>query len=162
MDIVQTYTRPRDVMARRMDGRPREDRALAILLGACALIYVAQWPRLAREAHFDPSIPIDARMAGALFIWIFILPLVFYALAALLQGCLRLLGARPGGYRVRMAVFWALLASTPVWLFAGLMLGFSGQGAGSNIVGTLAIGSFMLFAILGLVVATRSAQEAVL
>ena len=33
---------------------------------ACALIFVAQWPRLSRAAFLDPSIELNARLAGAL------------------------------------------------------------------------------------------------
>lgn len=159
LDIVRSYVRPREVQARRMSGPPREDRALAILLGACGLIFVAQWPRMSREAFLDPSIPFDARMAGALFWWILMMPLVMYALSLLIHGVLRLLGIRVSGYRVRMALFWGLFASTPLWLLAGLMLGFEGPGPGANIFGSMAIGSFLVFTIIGLVAATRSGQE---
>lgn len=159
-DIALTYVRPRDVQAQRMAGQPREDRALAVLMGACFLIFVAQWPRLSREAFLDPTIAIDARMAGALFGWILMMPLVFYALAFLLHGVLRLIGSETTGYRVRMALFWALLASTPLWLLAGLMLGFAGPGTGSYVVSGLTFVSFLGFTIFGLVAATRNLQEA--
>ena len=37
-DIMRTYVRPAEVIRRRMGHEPREDRAVAILLGACVLI----------------------------------------------------------------------------------------------------------------------------
>lgn len=159
LDILRTYRAPRAVMARRMDGPPREDRALAILLGACGLIFVAQLPRLAREAYLDPTIPFDGRMAGALFGWMMMMPLVFYGLAALLLLVFRLAGGRATGFRVRMALFWALLASTPLWLLAGLMAGFAGAGAGTVLFQALAVGAFLIFAIFGLVTAAGTGQE---
>ena len=158
-DIARTYVRPRLVQSRRMSGPPREDRALAILMASCGLIFVAQWPRLSREAYLDPSIAIDARMAGALFGWILVMPLVFYALSLALYGILRVMGAETTGSRVRMGLFWALLASTPLWLLAGLMLGFSGSSTGTYIVSGLTLAGFLCFAIFGLVEAAVTRQE---
>ena len=149
LDILRTYRAPREVQARRMSGAPREDRALAVLLAACALIFVAQWPRLARESHLDPSVGLDARLAGALFAWVMILPLVFYALAFLIHIGLKVFGNDAPGFPVRMAVFWALLASTPVWLLCGLLAGFA-PGAGFVAVSTLALFLVPLFAGAGL------------
>ena len=147
-------------MARRISGLPREDRGLAVLLGACGLIFVAQWPRLSREAFLEPEIPLDARMAGALFVWILVMPLVFYALSLVVHGVLRALGSEASGFQVRMSMFWALLASTPLWLVSGLMLGFAGPGPGANVLSTLALVTFAVLAIFGLVAASRSRHEA--
>jgi hypothetical protein len=159
LDIVKTYVQPREVQARRMSGEVREDRALVSLFAACGLIFVAQWPRLSREAFLDPSIPFDARLAGALFGWLMLMPLVFYVLSLLLQLVLRVLGQRPHGYCVRSALFWALLASTPLWLLAGLMLGFAGTGTGSVVTGALALGAFLIFVLAGLMAASRTGIE---
>ena len=159
-DIIRTYRAPREVQARRMAGPPREDRALAVLMGACFLIFIAQWPRLSREAFLDPTIPFDARMAGALFAWIMIMPLAFYALSLLLQGVLAVIGRRAPGARVRAGLFWALLASTPLWLLTGLMAGFAGEGAGPALTGALALAAFVIFAAFGLVAARQAGQEA--
>lgn len=149
LDIVRTYRAPREVQARRIAGEPREDRALAILLAACALIFVAQWPRLSREAFLDPSIGLDARMAGALFAWILIMPLVFYALSIVLTLFLRV-----PGHAVRMALFWALLASTPLWLLAGLLAGFA-PGPGFGLVSAAAVLAVVVFAAAGIMTARR-------
>jgi uncharacterized membrane protein len=160
LDILRTWRAPRAVSARRMEGAPREDRALAILLGGCALVFIAQLPRLAREAWLDPTIPFDGRMAGALFGWLMLMPLVFYALAALIYLILRAAGAATTGYRARMALFWGLLASSPAWLLAGLMAGFAGESAGTTLFQALAVGGFLIFAGAGLVAAARTGQEA--
>jgi len=149
-DIVRTYRAPREVQARRMAGAPREDRALAVLMGACVLIFIAQWPRLSREAFLDPSIGFDARLAGALFGWIMVMPLVFYALAMVVQLALRVFGTTGVGFASRMALFWALLASTPLWLLTGLAAGFAGPGPGLTISGIAALGAFIIFWIAGL------------
>ncbi len=160
LDIVRTYRAPGEVQARRMSGPPREDRALAVLMGACSLIFIAQWPRLSREAFLDPSIPFDARMSGALFGWLMVMPLLFYGLSLILKVVFSAFQMHVDGFRLRSALFWALLASSPLWLLTGLMAGFAGDGAGPVIAGLLALGSFLVFAGFGLVAAIRSGQVA--
>ena len=157
LDILRTYRAPREVQARRMSGEPREDRALVILMAACALIFIAQWPRLARESFIDPSIGLDARMAGALFAWLMIMPLVFYALSIILVMLLRLFGSQMTGFSVRMALFWALLASTPVWLFAGLLAGLA-PGPAFGAVSAFALGLVIVFAAAGFIPMRKSSE----
>ena len=158
-DIVRTYRAPRQVQARRLSGGVREDRALAVLMGACVLIFVAQWPRLSREAFLDPSIAFDARLAGALFGWIMVMPLVFYALAMFVQLLLRVLGVTGAGFASRAVLFWALLASTPLWLLAGLAAGFVGSGVGLTIMGVAALGAFVIFWMAGVSVILAQRSE---
>lgn len=144
-DIFGTYRAPRRVLARRIGDRAREDRALAVLIGACVLIFVAQWPRLAREAYLDPSIGFDARLAGAMFAWVFIVPLAAYVVSALVRGVFRLAGRPATGYAVRMALFWGLLAAAPMFLLTGLTAGFVGPGAVLTLVGGLAVAALVVF-----------------
>ena len=47
-DVFRAWVRPRAVMRRLLDAGERENRALAILMAGCLLIFVAQWPRLVR------------------------------------------------------------------------------------------------------------------
>ncbi len=82
-DILRAWGQPRGLIREKLAAGLREDRALATVMGAGLLLFVAQWPRLAREAHLDPSVPLDARMGGALLALLFMLPLALYALAAL-------------------------------------------------------------------------------
>ena len=81
-DIAATYRRPAAILRRRLQAGQREDRALAVLMAGCALLFVAQWPRLARQA-FETGAELDMLLAGSLMALIFILPLLFYGLAAL-------------------------------------------------------------------------------
>ncbi|MGI1661728.1 YIP1 family protein [Palleronia sp. KMU-117] len=144
-DIARTYRAPREVLRRRVAGAPREDRALAVVMAGCVLMFVAQWPLLSRLAFEDPSVALDMRLGGALLGWVFIAPLALYLLAAAVHGVLRLFGGRANWYEARMALFWALLASTPLWLLNGLVAGFIGPGAGQTIVGGLALLAFLGF-----------------
>lgn len=99
-------------------------------------------------------------MAGGLFVWVLVLPLVFYALSLLIHGALKLIGSGASGFQVRMSIFWGLFASTPLWLVSGLVLGFVGPGTGANILSAITVVVFAVFAIFGLVAASRSRQEA--
>jgi len=128
-DIVASWRTPRPVMRRLLAAGPREDRALAYLMLACAIVFVAQWPQLARAAHLDPSVPLDARIGGALMAWLFLAPLIFYAWAALARLVAGLLGGTGQGHGARLALFWSLLVVSPLWLVHGLVAGFVGKGA---------------------------------
>lgn len=157
-DILRSYIAPREVQARRMAGQ-REDRAIAVVMVACVLIFIAQWPRLTRAATFDETIDFQASMGGALFAWLFIMPLALYALAAFTHIVARLVGGRGTWFRARMALFWALLAASPMWLFHGLVAGFVGEGPALTGVGLLALGAFVVFWGAGLSVAEWQKQE---
>lgn len=148
-DIAATWLHPARSLAARAAAARREDRALATLLAACALIFVAQWPRLARVAHVDGQ-DLDALLMGALFGWLFVAPLLFYALALLVHWILRLLGGTQASYQVRAVLFWGLLAATPGFLLTGLVAGLIGPGPGLTLVGAATLGALLLFWGLGL------------
>ena len=149
-DIVRTYRAPRQVMRRHLAGPKNEGRVLVYLMLGCLLIFVAQWPRLSREAYLDPSIPLEARIGGALLGWIFIAPLFFYFLAWVSHGVARLLGGQGSGYGARLALFWALLAVSPLWLLYGLASGFLGGGPQLALLGLPALLLFVAFWGIGL------------
>ena len=94
-NIVATYRGPGAVIKRLLDMGQREDRALAYVMGACVLFFVAQLPRLAREAHLTGQ-DLDMLMGGSLMAWIFIAPLLFYAIAFLARVVGHLRVARAG------------------------------------------------------------------
>lgn len=153
-DILHSYRDPAAVLARRMRGG-REDRALVTLMLACALIFVAQWPRLSRAAFLDPSIELNARLAGALMGWIFLAPPLLYGVAALSHLAARLAGGRGSHFGARMALFWALLAASPLWLLHGLVAGFVGAGPQLALVGAVALAAFLAIWLIGLVAVER-------
>lgn len=149
-DIARTYVRPREVFRRRFGAGPREDRAIAVLMAACALIFVAQWPKLARKAHFEETVSLEALIWPTFYAWIFVAPLALYGLAALTHVVARVLGGQGTWFRARLALFWALLAASPLWLFHGLVAGLVGPGASLSLVGLLALGAFVVFWGVGL------------
>lgn len=141
--ILRTWRSPRGVMREHLAMGAREDRALAVLLAACLLMFVAQWPALSRAAHLDPSVPLDARLGGALMGTLFLVPLLAYGLAALSHLAARLMGGRGSWYGARMALFWSMLAVSPPMLFQGLVLGFVGTGPAATVVGLAVMAAFL-------------------
>ena len=83
-DIVEAHWRPRRVMARLLAMGLREDRALAMLMGSCLLLFMSQWPYRARQAHETGGTLTDTIQHDAVGL-IFVLPLLAYGLAALLR-----------------------------------------------------------------------------
>jgi len=156
-DILASYRRPGAVILRRTAGPVREDRALITVIVACMLIFVAQWPRLSRQA-FETGQDFDTLLAGALQAWLFIMPLALYGLAALSHMVARLMGGRGSWWEARMALFWALLAASPLWLLWGLVAGFVGPGTGLDIVGLIALVAFLTIWILGLWAVERQSE----
>lgn len=153
-DIAATYRRPRAVIGRLLDGGRREDRALAILMAGCAVTFIAQWPRLAREAHLTGQ-ELYPLLGATLLAWLFVAPLMMYALAGLGHLAARALGGQGTGFGARLALFWAFLAASPLLLLHGLVAGFIGPGAGLQAVGALWLAVFLWFWGSGLREASR-------
>jgi hypothetical protein len=135
-DITATYRGPGRVMDRLLAAGEREDRALAFLMAFCALVFIAQLPRLSREAHLTGG-DLNMMMGGTLMAWIFIAPLLLYLVAALSHIVARLFGGQGSWYGARLALFWSLLASSPLLLLHGLVAGFIGPGPSLQLVGAI-------------------------
>ena len=156
-DIVATYRRPGAVMRRLLGQGKREDRALIFLMVGCLMVFVGQTPRLARQAFVEET-DLGMLMGASLMAWLFIAPLLLYAIAALSFMLGRALRSGITAFGARMALFWALLASSPLVLLWGLTAGFVGPGIEMSLVGILWLGCFVWFWIAGF---RTAAQEAV-
>ncbi len=148
-DIAATYRGPGAVVRRLLALGPREDRALAFVMGACALMFVARLPALSRQAHLQET-ELNPLMGGALLGTVFILPLILYVLAAVVHLVLGTVTKRGSGYGSRLALFWALLAAVPMALLNGLTAGFVGPGPALALTGVLWAAVFFWFWISGL------------
>ena len=152
-DIAATYRGPGRVVARLLGMGRREDRALLVVLLAGVLIFVAQAPYQARLAHLDPEVPLSAALYWSALVWVFVFPLLCYALAALAWGVSRLARRRISGFAIRLSLFWALLSATPAALLGGLVAAFIGAGPALQLVALLWLALVLWFWIAGLRVA---------
>lgn len=154
-DIFRTWRQPGAVIRSKLADGPREDRALIVLFAACLLLFVAQWPRLSREAWFAretaiaAGMPLDqvpgiqALMGINFFVFLFVIPLIFYGVAGLSVLIIRMFRGRIGASDARFALFWSLLCIAPLMLFQGLLAGFSGPGLAVSLVGVVIAGLWL-------------------
>lgn len=154
-NITATYRGPGAVIRDLLALGPREDRALAYLMAACAIVFVAQMPRLAREAHLTGQ-ELNMLLGATLMAWLFIAPLLLYIVAALSHLAARALRGVGSFYGARLALFWALLASSPLILLHGLVAGFIGPGLELQVVGLIWFLIFGWFWIGGLLAAEKA------
>ncbi|MCJ7875079.1 YIP1 family protein [Phaeobacter sp. J2-8] len=148
-DIVATYRGPRRVVRRLLAWGQREDRVLAMVMAGCLMMFVSRWPVVARQSHFEGT-EMQPSIGAALFGWLMVAPLLLYALAAVSHLIARVLGGQGDFYGARLALFWALLATSPLVLLFGLVEGFIGQGIQSQAVGFLWFVIFLWFWLSGL------------
>lgn len=153
-DIVATYKGPRRVFRQMLAMGQREDRALIIVMSACAVVFISQWPVLARKSHLTGE-DLQPLLGGALMAWMFIAPLALYGLAALSHIAAKALRGQGDWFGARLALFWALLASSPLILLNGLVSGFIGAGAALTLVGAVWFVIFMWFWLSCLIEAER-------
>ncbi|MFV2052882.1 YIP1 family protein [Aliiroseovarius sp. YM-037] len=134
-DIVEAYRAPRRVMARQLAAGVGEERALAYVMTACFLMFVARLPLLSRQAHIRPEDGEFSTLAGGAFLGaVLMAPLVFYALAALSHAVAKAFGGQGTWLSARLALFWSLLVICPLMLFHGLVAGFIGEGPALTLV----------------------------
>jgi hypothetical protein len=148
-DILRSYRAPRLVVREQLGAGRREDRVLVHLMLACVLIFVAQWPGVTRAAQLDPSVPLQARLGGVLMAVLFVLPLIAYALAFLIWLALRLVGP-VSAYGVRLALFWAVLAITPLMLAQAALSTALTQGGAMQLFGFVVLAGFLFILFGGL------------
>jgi hypothetical protein len=148
-DVFRAWVRPRAVMRRLLDAGERENRALAILMAGCLLIFVAQWPRLVRLSE-GIDLPAGAEVqelsqliAYSLVSWLIVWPLIFYIAAGITRILARVVRGKGTGYGARLAMFWGVLASSPAALLYGLLAGFNGKTVGTQAVGAVWLVGFL-------------------
>ncbi len=149
-NIIRSYRAPRAVISDLVARGTGEPQILFYGVLACGLIFVAQWPGLSRAATLDPSITFEQRMGGALFGIMFMLPLLLYGLAGLIQLGLRLAKGPVAGLHVRLVLFWSLLAVTPLMLVQGGLTGFVGASPGVSAFGFVVLAVFLYILGAGL------------
>lgn len=143
-DMIRTWVRPRQVMRAMLAHGRREDRAIAFAMLACFLLFVGQWPRLSREAFLDPSVPLQARLSITFFAMMMVMPLLLYLVAGVTHLLAKVFGGRGSHYSARLALFWTLLVTAPLFMLYGLVGGFIGQGPALTATGSLTLLGFFV------------------
>ncbi len=151
LDILRAWRDPKGLIRDKLGAGRREDRALAVAMGACFLIFVAQWPKLSRDAFLQPEVPLEARLGASLLGILFLLPLMLYALGLLSHLVAKAIGGKGSNFGARLALFWAMLGVAPLMLFQGLLAGFLGQGVQVTTVGVI-VGVGFLYLWLNMLV----------
>lgn len=134
--VLESWWAPRRVVRGLADMPDRVQ--LPVLMLAMLITLVAQTPGLSRAAQLDPSVPLDARIAGAAMGTMFMMPLIAYAVAALSGLLIRATPWRLEPRHARLALFWALLAAAPATLLAGLVAGLIGPSPALTLTRTVA------------------------
>jgi hypothetical protein len=120
--VAHAWRDPRGAMARQVSAGLSESRALAHLLLACALLWLASVPQAMRAAGaIDVDDPLSAALAAHLFGYLVVAPLMFYGLAVPVHLAARALGGRGGFLGARSALFWSLLVGAPLALLLALL-----------------------------------------
>jgi hypothetical protein len=149
-DIVESWRRPRKVVRRHLDRGRSEPFAFSLLAAFLVLAFVAQWPSASRAAIEDGNTPLAPRLLAIALALLATIPL-WYGLAALSRIVARAVGGRGTWYGARIALFWSLVAVTPLMLLQGLVAGMIGPGPQLTAVGVAAGVAFLVLWALSLI-----------
>lgn len=153
-DILRTWRGPRAVMRDLLAQGRREDRAVAYVMIACLIIFISRLPAIQFEV-INGRGDFQRDASYAFMAMIMFMPIILYGLAAALHVIAKILGGKGSFFSARLALFWSLLASTPVLLLYGLVRGFIGPGLQADIVGAIWTVGFLWFLIQSLREAER-------
>jgi hypothetical protein len=148
-DIGQSWFAHRKVVRRHLARGQSEPFIFTFLFVFLLLAFVARYPGAARVAMDDPATPLAPQLLGIAMGLVVTIPF-FYALAALSHVVGRALGGKSTWFGARLALFWSLVAASPLVLLQGLVAGLIGAGVQNTIVGGAALCAFLVFWALAL------------
>ncbi len=150
-DIVESWRRPRVVLRRHLARGKSEAFAFSLLFVFLLMAFIAQYPGAARVSALNPDMPLSPQLLAKALGLLATIPL-FYGLAALSRLVGKAVGGRGSWYGARLALFWALVAVTPLVLLVGMVAALIGPGPQLTAAGIAAFAGFLLQWILGLTV----------
>jgi hypothetical protein len=153
-DIVESWRRPRTVVRRHMNRGRSEPFAFSLLVTFLLLAFVAQWPGASRAAFEAGNQPVSPRLLAIGLGLLATIPL-WYGLAAVSRLVAKLCGGRGSWYGARIALFWSLVAITPMMLLQGMVAAMVGSSPGLTLVSGLAAVIFVVFWVLALIEVER-------
>lgn len=148
-DIVESWRRPRVVIRRHLARGRSEPFAFSLLAAFLLLAFIAQWPAASRAA-FEDSTPVAPRLLAIGLALLATIPL-WYGLAAFTRILARIFGGKGTWYGARIALFWSLVAVSPLMLLQGMVAGMIGPSPGLTAVSVLAGVAFVVFWALALI-----------
>ena len=83
INISKTYYKPNQTYTKLFAAGASEKENLAYLVGGCVISFVAQWPAQSRQAFINQQ-PVDELMGAILLSNLFLLPLIFYLVSAII------------------------------------------------------------------------------
>lgn len=118
------------IAGNRGNDRP-EARGFIYMLVGLLIIFLSQIPDLTGVGIAPPELseqvlgedgpaPLDATLAITMFGWLFVWPLILYGIGGLSHLLARLMGGLGRGVDARLALFWAVLAVSPLFLLRGM------------------------------------------
>ncbi|MGQ0610437.1 MAG: YIP1 family protein [Paracoccaceae bacterium] len=143
-DIAESWRHPARVMRRHLARGRSEPFAFSLLMVFLLVAFIAYWPAAARVAALDPGKPVAAQLLPFAMGGLAAIPML-YLLAAFGAGVARVLGGRGGWYGGRMALFWALVVSSPLVLLSGLVAGLIGPGLQQTALNLVSGLAFLVF-----------------
>jgi hypothetical protein len=141
-DIVEGWRHPRRVVRRHLARGVSEPFAFSLLAVFLLVAFIAQWPVASRAVHLQPEVLMTQRLVAAGLGVLATIPL-WYGLAALSHLVARAFGGQGGWYGARIALFWSLVAISPMVLLQGLVGGFLGQGVQATALGLVVLAAFL-------------------
>ena len=125
-NISKTYYKPSQTYSKLFAAGASEKKNLAYLVGGCVISFVAQWPAQSRQAFLNQQ-PVDELMGAILLSNLFLLPLIFYLVSAIIFIFAKTFKSNIPGAELRLIIFWSYFAATPILLLVGLVEGFFGK-----------------------------------
>ena len=148
-DIGKSWFAHRKVVRGHLARGQSEPFIFTFLFVFLLLAFVARYPGAARMAIDDPATPLAPQLLGIAMGLVVTIPF-FYALAALSHLIARALGGKSTWFGARLALFWSLVAASPLVLLQGLVSGLIGEGVQNTLVGGAALLAFLVFWALAL------------
>jgi hypothetical protein len=147
-DLVRAYPDPRASMARQMREGLSESRALFYLMAACGVFFVASVPAAIRTARgIDADEPVSAAIGAHLFAFLFLAPVLLYAVALVVHVAPPLSGGRGPALAARAALFWSLLLLAPAALAIALATALAEIALGPTVLPWTSLLSYAALAL---------------
>jgi uncharacterized membrane protein YhaH (DUF805 family) len=149
--IVRSYRAPGRVALDHRENGADDWLSLTWLVTACILFFIARLPGLARVSHLEgEEVPFFGLALGTFFGTIFLAPAIFFALAGLSHLIAKAFGGVGDWRDARIALFWALLAISPLVLLQGLVKGLIGDGPSLTMTSLVVFAAFLYIWLCGL------------